>query len=161
MTIRFGARALRLGLIAVTLCWMLSLVGATALAGLAHPGLPAYLFSSTIFFTGSLLCHQRPERSFHWWGAQVPVCARCFGIYLGAALSAVVIAGTGASLRHPRHAKTLVLTALTPNALTLVYEWTTGNMPGHWVRAGSGVLLGAVVTLVIAEAGKWMSTETT
>ena len=161
MTIRIGARALELGLVAVTAFWMLALVGATALAGLAHPGLGAYLFSSMVFFTGSLLCHQRPERSFHWWGAQVPVCARCFGIYLGAALSAVAIAVTGVSLPRPRHAKIFVLAALTPNALTLVYEWTTGSMPGHWVRAGSGVLLGAVVTLVIAEAGRWMSTETT
>ncbi len=161
MTMRIGARALKLGLVAVTASWMLSLLGATALAGLAHPGLAAYLFSSTVFLTGSLLCHQRPERSFHWWGAQVPVCARCFGIYLGAALSAVAIAVTGASVRHPRDAKTFVLAALTPTALTLVYEWTTGNMPGHWVRAGSGVLLGALVTLVIAEAGTWMSIETT
>src|SRR5262245_57042188 len=59
MTRRIGARALELGLVAVTAFWMLALLGATALASLAHPGLAAYLFSSMVFFTGSLLCHQR------------------------------------------------------------------------------------------------------
>ena len=28
-------------------------------------------------------CHQRPERSFHIWGKQLPLCARCTGIVLG------------------------------------------------------------------------------
>lgn len=30
-------------------------------------------------------CHQRPERSFFFNGRQVPVCARCLGLLLGAA----------------------------------------------------------------------------
>ena len=29
------------------------------------------------------LCHQIPERSFHYKGKQFPVCARCTGILLG------------------------------------------------------------------------------
>jgi uncharacterized membrane protein len=31
----------------------------------------------------ALVCHQLPERSFSWWQAPLPVCARCTGIYLG------------------------------------------------------------------------------
>ena len=34
----------------------------------------------------ALVCHQRPERSFWIFGAPVAVCARCLGIYLGAAI---------------------------------------------------------------------------
>jgi len=30
-------------------------------------------------------CHQRSDRSFFWRGRQVPICARCFGLTLGAA----------------------------------------------------------------------------
>jgi uncharacterized membrane protein len=29
------------------------------------------------------LCHQMPERSFHFKGRQFPVCARCTGIFIG------------------------------------------------------------------------------
>jgi uncharacterized membrane protein len=159
VTIRIGATAFRWGLVAMTAGWMLALLLATAIAALQRPGVTSYLFSTTVFLTGSLLCHQRPERSFHWWGAQVPVCARCFGIYAGTVLSAITIAVTSTTVNHMRHARAWVLTALTPNALTLVYEWATGDMPGNWVRAGSGVLLGVAVMLVIAEAGKWMSAE--
>lgn len=28
-------------------------------------------------------CHQKPERSFYVKGYQLPVCSRCFGIYIG------------------------------------------------------------------------------
>ena len=40
------------------------------------------LLSSFIFAVGSVICHQRPERSFFFDGHQLPVCARCTGLYL-------------------------------------------------------------------------------
>ena len=39
---------------------------------------------------GAFICHQLPERSFHLGGFQIPVCARCLGIYAGVALTACV-----------------------------------------------------------------------
>lgn len=33
---------------------------------------------------GYAICHQIPERSFHIDGQQLPLCARCTGIYMGA-----------------------------------------------------------------------------
>ncbi len=33
---------------------------------------------------GYAICHQIPERSFHIAGHQLPLCARCTGIYMGA-----------------------------------------------------------------------------
>ncbi len=30
-----------------------------------------------------VLCHQMPERSFHFKGKQFPLCARCTGIFAG------------------------------------------------------------------------------
>lgn len=43
------------------------------------PVLSAFLY---LFF--SPICHQIPERSFFVFGHQLPVCARCAGIYAGA-----------------------------------------------------------------------------
>jgi uncharacterized membrane protein len=36
-------------------------------------------------------CHREPDRSLHLWGAVLPVCMRCLGIYLGLGLGAVVL----------------------------------------------------------------------
>ena len=43
-------------------------------------------FAAAMYVAGSLICHQRPERSFHLDGAQLPVCARCSGLYAGVSL---------------------------------------------------------------------------
>jgi uncharacterized membrane protein len=48
------------------------------------PAAGAFLF---LFF--SPICHQLPERSFFLWGHQLPVCARCTGIYMGAFLGSL------------------------------------------------------------------------
>ena len=48
------------------------------------PTLPVPL-AGALYALGSHICHQRPERSFHLFAAQLPVCARCLGIYAGAA----------------------------------------------------------------------------
>ena len=38
---------------------------------------------------GSAVCHQDPAHSFLVYGRQIPLCARCIGMYLGALLSLV------------------------------------------------------------------------
>ena len=78
---------------AVTLGWLL-LVLLTPMA-LAHDlgGRTAALASAGTYLIGGVVCHQRPDRSFHLHGVQMPVCARCAGLYLGAGLG--VLAATG------------------------------------------------------------------
>lgn len=43
-----------------------------------------------IYFVFKFICHQLPERSYFMWGVQMPVCARCFGIYSGMVLGLLV-----------------------------------------------------------------------
>jgi uncharacterized membrane protein len=133
-----------------------SIVWASALplASLAasRPALPAavYLLTLTVYAIGSVICHQRPERSFYLWSHQMPVCARCTGIYAGAALAVLLSLGGRRLLpgvsRSPR---VVALVALAPTIATLVYEWTTGVMPSNWIRAASGVCLGIGVASLI------------
>jgi uncharacterized membrane protein len=47
----------------------------------------------------SLVCHQQPERSFYLFGAPVAVCARCLGIYLGAAVGLLLQTSRRIALR--------------------------------------------------------------
>ncbi len=35
------------------------------------------------FLAIAFMCHQKPERSFHFRGKQFPLCARCTGIFVG------------------------------------------------------------------------------
>ena len=133
--------------------WAVSLFVA---AYLVRPGADAaHLFSYVVYAAGSLICHQQPERSFHLWTVQLPVCARCVGIYLGAAISAVAFlvrpvgsqqAAWGWPIASPR--LVLALGAL-PSVLTLVYEWTTGDAPANWMRVSAGVPLGASIAALI------------
>jgi uncharacterized membrane protein len=119
------------------------------LASRAHAAPPASALILGVYGIGSLICHQLPERSFHLWTAQMPVCARCAGIYAGAVLGAMAALALRARARRPR----LVLAlAVTPALVTLVYEWTTGVMPSHAIRAASGVPIGLVVAWLVVAA---------
>src|SRR3954451_16842570 len=67
-----------------------------------------YGFALAVYSAGRIICHQLPVRSFHLWGAALPVCARCTGIYAGAAAVALAVllarlapAGTGTPRAMP------------------------------------------------------------
>jgi uncharacterized membrane protein len=111
---------------------------------LAAPILPAPV-SAAIYLAGSFICHQRPERSFHLDGAQLPVCARCLGIYLGAAAGAVVAPFSG----YVRRARLLLVTAVLPALASLAVEWSGWSPLSNTIRAATGVVGGAVVAAVV------------
>jgi uncharacterized membrane protein len=124
----------------------------TALAGAAvmAPVLSAGGYGLTAF--GILLfflpvCHQDPARSFWILGTPVAVCARCLGIYLGAAV--------GAWISAPRQ---LLLSALAlfaalnlADVLTEAAAWH-----GNWklTRLILGALLGLAAGSLVANSMK-------
>ena len=108
-----------------------------------------------VYGAGRVVCHQLSERSFHLWAHQMPVCARCTGIYVGASVAALAAGAFRlpvAPTRDPHHARVLLLAAALPTVATLVYEWTTGDMPANAVRAAAGLPLGAAVAWLIVSA---------
>ena len=122
-----------------------------------------------VYGIGSLVCHQLPARSYRVWSVQMPVCARCAGIYFGAAIAATLsvaplkrrptsgavdvygaVGGRRFSGADP--SRNALIVAVVPTLVTLVYEWTTGDMPAHWIRTAAGVPIGAVAAwLVVRE----------
>jgi uncharacterized membrane protein len=150
------AARLRAALVAATVTWAGLLVVTPLLASRPHASPIASALIVAVYAIGSLVCHQLPERSYHLWTAQMPVCARCAGIYFGAvagAIAGLFRAGTVGAPAAPLGPRVILALAATPTLVTLVYEWTTGDMPPHAVRAAAGVPIGFVVAwLVVAAA---------
>ena len=144
--------ALRRAFVGSSVAWAAALPLATLAA--SHRFAPSLVSVSAfaVYAIGAVVCHQRPERSFFLWAHQMPVCARCAGLYAGAALGALVfVARRAEALRHnpDRPARTALAIAALPTLVTLVYEWTTGQMPSNTVRAFTGLPLGAAVSWIV------------
>jgi uncharacterized membrane protein len=127
-----------------------ALVVATPLLANSSSGSDLRFRAATFtYVAGSFICHQRPERSFHLRGLPLPVCARCSGLYGGAALGALAL-GAMPRLRRsaPRTARwwrTFITAAAIPTGVTLLVEWFTPVPVSNSVRALAGVVLGAAV----------------
>jgi hypothetical protein len=168
---------LRRAFVAASTTWAAGLPLSAYVVAAPHVALPLALIVTAAYGAGSIVCHQLPGRSFHLWGAQLPVCARCTGIYVGAALASMVSGMRHASLENvadgvsrtslpgvnrlvrlksdaagANAAGVLLGIASLPTIVTLAYEWTTGVTPSNIVRAFAGLPVGAAVALIVLTA---------
>ena len=74
-------------LLTISLLWFLIILSCPLAI---HFGFAGDTTFKLIYFVFKFICHQLPERSYFIWGIQMPVCARCFGIYLGMILGLLV-----------------------------------------------------------------------
>jgi uncharacterized membrane protein len=133
--------------------WATTLVAAPCIVSHVEDDVPVLRAAAVVYVLGSFICHQRPERSYRMWGIQVPVCARCEGLYLGAPVG---IAGLIAARRQYRRAissrgtwRRILIAASIVSILTLAWEWATGGVTPNIVRAIAGALLGAAVAATV------------
>jgi uncharacterized membrane protein len=106
-----------------------------------------------LYALGSRICHQRPERSFHLFAAQLPVCARCVGIYTGAAIgSLLALSGSIRERLFPFSPRLLLAAGALPTLMTLITEWSGAWAGGNNVRAAAGVWLGVAIAFVVGRA---------
>jgi uncharacterized membrane protein len=148
--------------------WIAPAIALSALAWLAllaaAPALSVPV-AGVLYAIGSFICHQIPERSFYLHGFQLPVCARCFGLYAGGATGslAAVFAGRALSARAAWSHRSpgtggkgalYVATAIAalPTIATLALEWGAGWRVSNVVRAASGLPLGFAVAFVVVRA---------
>ena len=147
------------GVLCASLTWVLMLVLVPFLLAHESGGRVVRAVSAGAYLTGSVICHQRPDRSFRLWGVQMPVCARCAGLYLGAAAGALVAgfprrAGRGTARTVSRAVRLMVLASAVPTGATWLVE-AVGWLPfADGVRAAAAVPLGAAVTWVVSLASR-------
>ena len=127
-------------LAAGVLFWSAALAAAPYAAS-RHATGGALIAATAVYAAGSVVCHQRPERSFHPWGAQFPVCGRCAGLYAGALIG---LLGAFVSLRAGA-ARALIAAAAVPTAAAFLLEAGGVADPGNLGRAAAAVPLGAAV----------------
>jgi uncharacterized membrane protein len=148
-------RALRLAGGAAAGVWLSALIAAPLVAAHAsrstHP--IAWRAAALTYVAGSVVCHQRSERSFHLAGVQQPVCARCFGVYAGGAVAWLAAArrrrrGQG-DARRPR--RWLFLAAV-PTIASVALEVAGVWEPAAMTRALLAAPAGAAVAWAIAAA---------
>ncbi len=148
---------------AVTLAWLLLILLVPAALARDTRGRAVTAVSAGTYLIAGFVCHQRPDRSFHPAGVQMPVCARCAGLYLGAGVGVLAAgvrrrkgAGSGPGRtagstgigQAPAWLRRAVLAAAVPTGISFVAEMA-GWIPSIGeLRAAAGVPLGMAVTWV-------------
>jgi uncharacterized membrane protein len=115
-----------------------------------HPG--RSVAGALVYLVGSVVCHQRPERSFHAAGVQYPVCARCTGLYLAAPVGILAMLLT-ARARRPSLGRwrMILLVAVLPTLVSIILERVGG--PSDTIsRALAALPLGAAAAGFVAAA---------
>lgn len=140
-------------LLLASVIWAATLVAAPYIVSQVSEDAPVLRAAAVVYALGSFICHQRPERSFRFSGVQVPVCARCEGLYLAAPFGMVGLMAVRRRYRQvvaSRHTwRQVVIVASSLTILTLAWEWMTGEMTSHAVRAIAGAVLGAAVAATV------------
>jgi hypothetical protein len=120
----------------------LALAAASA-ASVAVPALRPYL---------SAFCHQIEARTFCPDGRPMGLCARCTGIYLGAAAA---WAGLGWLKRHPAALRVLEPASYAGAALSLLLLAAGIDVP-NWPRFGLGLSFGLAASFALWRARQFV-----
>ena len=116
------------------------------------------LFVAFAYAVGSVICHQLPERSFFMDGRQLPVCARCTGLYVSGVVGLLgwVAVKSARGWRQipvpPRGALAVVAAAAIPTAISYLTGvtgiWDGSNLTRALLAVPLGVAAGAVAAAV-------------
>lgn len=135
-------------------CWLAT---APAVAA-AVPSRPVAWAAAVTYQAGAFVCHQQDSRSLHVGGVRMPVCSRCFGLYAGAAVGALLAAGWLFSLRpaarrQPRLPLSRCRWAAAACAMPTLAAWAGEHLAGLAVpgaaRATLALPLGAAVAAIV------------
>lgn len=113
-------------------------------------------------YAGYAICHRITERSFTIAGRQVPLCARCTGMYLGVSLTFMILAMAGRQRRSdlPPLPVLLVLVGFVGamgidgvNSYSHFFpDWPHLYEPRNWLRLVTGMGVGLAMGVILFPA---------
>jgi len=135
--------------------FMIGFCGLLCLLILSPPFLATHSYSASaalIYLLFSPICHQLPERSFHFFGYPLAVCHRCTGIYFGLFLGMLLPAGKSPQFGSPLSRRLFVFCICIPMLLDV-------SLPslGIWngtplTRFATGLIFGSSSAFLLALA---------
>lgn len=148
-TVRTGAPRTAYLVWACALVVVAMLIGSIVLAPLAASTGHKF-FSLALYKAFANLCHQMPERSYHFYGEPLAVCARCWGLHAGFALGFAIypMFRSLTPINAMPHRYWLLLAA-TPTSVDFLLGFTGIWANTHGSRALTGALLGATSALYV------------
>jgi uncharacterized membrane protein len=136
---------------ALTASAVLTILGLIVLAPWArangHPFLGAVVYNGF-----SATCHQIPERSFHFEGFPLAVCARCFGLYAGGAAGVLFYPLARGLARRDAPGRAWLLAAAVPTTVDFALGFFGVWENTHLSRFLTAVVLGATVAFYVVPA---------
>lgn len=141
---RQKAVAVYVSLLLLSFGWLALIVAAPVLKAQGHQ-----LSSFVVYRSFSAVCHQLPERSFHFHGLPLGVCSRCTGIYVGFVIGLIIypfVRGLRQSVLPER--RWLILAAL-PALIDFGAGFIGLFTNTFFSRVATGGLLGAVAAFYI------------
>lgn len=101
------------------------------------------LFVNSIYLFYSTLCHQMPSRSLFLLGEKIPVCVRCFGIYLGLFLALIFLFLRKSIVNIPNKKEVILIIFLVlPMAVDGFVQLLTSYQSNNPLRFITGLLFG-------------------
>ena len=117
------------------------------------------VLSQIIYASFHSLCHQAAERSFHIDGFPLAVCARCTGLYVGAASVALFYPLARRLTRTDAPAREWLMLAALPTSLDLALGIAGVWENTHVSRFVTALILGAAVPFYVVPAFVDVSTR--
>ena len=105
--------------------------------------------SRIIYRAFSVACHQKPERSFHVAGFPLAVCARCTGLYVGAAAGVLLYPLMRPLNRLEQPARVWLILSALPTTVDFALGFFGLWENTHFSRFVTAVLLGAVAAFYL------------
>ena len=108
--------------------------------------------AATVYTAAGLICHQRAARSFYLDGMQLPVCARCAGLYFSGTVGALLAWLVSARPSTPARTRRILLAASIPTAVSVAIEFAGLAFPSNMVRALCALPLGAAAAWIFVQS---------
>ena len=134
-------------LVGMALVWTVALLTAPSAIASSHASLSR--MAALVYVAGGVVCHQRPERSFHAHGHPLPVCARCTGLYVSALAGGLLALALAPRRIERAQARWIVAMAGLPTAVTWLAEAAGLAHPSNVTRAVAALSLGAAAAWVV------------